>query len=149
HPLNTEVDDYITQRTESMMALFYLLTLYAAAWASNVRPKSDAAGNMAWVTRTWSGIAIVACALGMGSKESMVTAPVMVVLYDRVFVFDSMKKAVRARWPLYAGLAATWIVLVAVNWSGSRIHSAGFSTGVSVWTYLLNQSAMIVRYLRL
>ena len=28
-----------------------------------------------------------ACALGMGTKESMVTAPLMVVLYDRVFLF--------------------------------------------------------------
>ena len=130
HPLNTEVVDYVTQRTESMMALFYLTTLYAGA---TDRPL----------------LAILACALGMACKESMVTAPVMVMLYDRVFVFDSVKKALRARWPLYAGLAATWIVLAAVNWSGSRIHSAGFSTGISPWTYLLNQSVMIVRYLRL
>jgi tetratricopeptide (TPR) repeat protein len=130
HPLNTEVVDYITQRTESMMALFYLLTLYASAVNRPV-------------------LAIASCALGMACKESMVTAPVMVALYDRVFVFESVKKAIRARWPLYAGLTATWIVLAAVNWSGSRIHSAGFTTGVSVWTYLLNQSVMIVRYLRL
>jgi protein O-mannosyl-transferase len=30
HPLNTEVVTYVTQRTESMMAAFYLLTLYAS-----------------------------------------------------------------------------------------------------------------------
>jgi hypothetical protein len=30
HPLNTEVVTYVTQRTESMMALFYLLTVYAS-----------------------------------------------------------------------------------------------------------------------
>ena len=30
HPLQTEVVDYVTQRTESMMGFFYLLTLYAA-----------------------------------------------------------------------------------------------------------------------
>src|SRR5205814_5113750 len=30
HPLNSEVVDYAIQRTESMMGLFYLLTLYAA-----------------------------------------------------------------------------------------------------------------------
>jgi protein O-mannosyl-transferase len=29
HPLNSEVVSYVTQRSESMMALFYLLTLYA------------------------------------------------------------------------------------------------------------------------
>jgi len=130
HPLNTEVVDYVTQRTESLMALFYLLTLHASASAHPI-------------------LAVAACGLGMACKESMVTAPVMVMLYDRVFVFDSIKKALRARWPLYAGLAATWIVLVAVNWSGPRIHSSGFSTGMSPWTYLLNQTVMIVRYLRL
>src|SRR5262249_32979767 len=30
-----------------------------------------------------------------------------------------------------------------------RPHSAGFSAGISPWTYLLNQTVMIVRYLRL
>jgi hypothetical protein len=30
HPLNSEVVTYVTQRTESMMAFFYLLTLYAS-----------------------------------------------------------------------------------------------------------------------
>jgi hypothetical protein len=30
HPLNSEVVTYVTQRTESMMACFYLLTLYAS-----------------------------------------------------------------------------------------------------------------------
>ena len=175
HPLNTEVVDYVTQRTESMMALFYLLTMYASVRAVAVRLKPDTTGTVVPPVRlkpdttgvevrlkpdtrlvasgfsrtSWQAAAIVACALGMACKESMVTAPVMVMLYDRAFVFDSIKKALRERWPLYAGLAATWIVLAAVNRSGSRIHSAGFSTGISPWTYLLNQSVMIVRYLRL
>ena len=38
HPLNTEVVDYLTERTESMMALFYLLTLYASLRARWRRP---------------------------------------------------------------------------------------------------------------
>ena len=85
----------------------------------------------------------------MGCKETMVVAPLVVVLYDRAFVFDSWSAAFKRRWPLYAGLAATWIVLAALLWSGPRIHSAGFTSGVSPWTYLLNQTVMIVRYLRL
>jgi protein O-mannosyl-transferase len=85
----------------------------------------------------------------MACKESMVTAPVLVALYDRVFIFDSIKAAVKERWQLYAGLAFTWLVLALLVSSGPRIHSAGFSSGVSAWTYLLNQAVMIVRYLRL
>jgi Flp pilus assembly protein TadD len=129
HPLQSEVIDYVTQRTESMMGLFYLLSLYAAI-------------------RGWTAIAIAACALGMLTKESMVTAPVMVLLYDVVFVGGSLRRALRERWRRYAGLAATWAVLFMITATGPRWRSAGFSSGVSAWTYLLNQPPVIVDYLR-
>ena len=135
HPLQTEVVDYLTERTESVMALWFLLTVYAS-----VRGLGSAA---------WQAAAVAACALGMASKESMVTAPVIVVLYDWAFCFDSIRAACRARWTLYAGLALTWAMLAALIWSGPRSSSAGFSAGVSAWTYLLNQTVMITRYLRL
>ena len=137
HPLNTEAVNYVTQRTESMMGLFYLLTVYASIRAAATSP------------RGWPVVAVVACASGMACKESMVTAPLLVALYDRVFIFDSIKAAVKERWRLYAGLAFSWLVLALLISSGPRIHSAGFSSGVSAWTYLLNQAVMIVRYLRL
>jgi tetratricopeptide (TPR) repeat protein len=138
HPLNSEVVDYVTQRSESMMACFYLATVYAAARAvSSAR------------ARLWYGTAIVACGLGMLCKESMATAPAMVWLYDAVFVFGSLLIALRKRWPLYLGLAATWLILAAAIWSGPRTHSAGFSTNVDPWTYLLNQTVLITRYLSL
>ena len=138
HPLNTEVVDYVTERSESMMALCYLLTFYAGARAiGSPRP---------W---RWHAVAVTACAIGMACKESMVTAPVMLWLYDRTFVFRSFREALRERWPLYAGLAATWIVLAATVRSGPRMHSAGFSTAVNPWAYLLNQTLMIAHYLRL
>jgi len=138
HPLNSEVVDYVTERTESMMALFYLLTIYGSARAIG----SSHAG-------VWQGMAVVSCGMGMACKESMVTAPVMVVLYDRTFVFGSLTQAFRRRWRFYAGLAATWLALAALLQAGPRVHSAGFSAGVSPWTYALNQTVMIARYLRL
>jgi tetratricopeptide (TPR) repeat protein len=138
HPLNSETVDYLTQRTESMMALFYLLTLYAGIRALQSR-------HVAW----WNVAAVSACALGMACKESMVTAPIMMVLYDCVFAFASIRRAFERRWGLYTGLAATWIVLAALEWSGPRVHSAGFASGVGAWTYLLNQMVMIPRYLYL
>jgi tetratricopeptide (TPR) repeat protein len=137
HPLNSEVVNYLTQRTESMMALCYFLTMYAAIRSTSSRH----AGK-------WEAAAVTACALGMTCKESMVTAPLMVVLYDRTFVFDSLKASLRARWRLYAGLAATWLLLAILVWSGPRGQSAGFSNDVTAWTYLLNQAVMITQYLR-
>ena len=140
HPLNTEAVDYLTQRTESLMALFYLTTLYSA-----IRAAGDRASRWRWTVA-----AIAACALGMATKESMVTAPLVVVLYDRVFLFPSLREAVRKRAPLYIGLAATWLLLAALVWNGPRSQSAGFAAhDAHALTYLLNQAVMIVRYLRL
>ena len=99
--------------------------------------------------RRWRVLAVLSCALGMACKESMVTAPLMILVYDRVFLFGTLKETWQRRWRFYAALAATWIVLAALIWSGPRFRSAGFSSGVSAWTYLLNQTLMIVRYLRL
>jgi Flp pilus assembly protein TadD len=138
HPLQTEAVNYITQRTESTMALFYLLTLYAAIRALD-------AERPAW----WSAAAVAACALGMASKEVMVTAPATVLLYDTAFRTGSLRSTMRKRWPLYAGLAATWTVLLALTWSGPRAGSVGFAGSVGAWDYALNQAVALTRYFRL
>jgi protein O-mannosyl-transferase len=138
HPLQTESVSYLTERTESMMGLFYLLTLYCS-----VRAVSTARSGR------WQVASVVSCALGMACKESMVTAPAMVMLYDRVFLFESVKESWRSRWRLYLGLAVTWLELAALMSGGPRASSVGFSTGVTPWTYLLNQTVMIAHYLRL
>jgi tetratricopeptide (TPR) repeat protein len=138
HPLNTEVVDYLSQRTESMMAMFYLSTVYAGIRA--FESKRSAA---------WRAAAAVSCVLAVACKESAVTAPVVMAIYDRVFLFDSWKRAFRSRGSLYLGLAASWLVLIALSRSGPRSAVAGFSTGVPIWTYLLNQTVTITTYLRL
>ena len=138
HPLQTEVIGYLTQRTESMAGLFYLLTLYAAIRTME-QPSSSG----------WTAAAVLACGLGMASKETMATAPVAVLLYDAVFAAGSLSKALRDRAPLYAGLAFTWVLLAWLVADGPRWRSAGFSSGVSPSTYLLHQPAMILTYLKL
>jgi tetratricopeptide (TPR) repeat protein len=135
HPLQTEAVDYVTQRTELLMGLFYLLTLYATLRAREAR--------------RWQVAAVACCLLGMASKESMATAPLMILLFDGTFVFDSFASAWHARWRLYVALAGTWVLLAALMWEGPRSRSTGFSTGVTPWTYLLNQAQLIVHYLRL
>lgn len=136
HPLSSEVVYYVTQRTESLMALAYLLTIYFSVRAiDDHRPR-------------WTVAAVVSCAAGMLCKESMATAPVMVALIDRIVVFDSWRDAFRARARLYAGLAATWAVVLAVLLSTPRT-SVGFDAGTSTWVYLLNQARLVPRYFRL
>jgi len=136
HPLLSETVDYVTQRSESMMGLFFLLTLYAAIRARDPRR-----------SLRWAIVSIGSCALGMATKESMVVAPVAVVLYDLVFEFDSVRDAVTSRRFLYAGLAATWLELGVIMWRWPRSTVGGPTVGP--WTYLLNQAQMIARYLGL
>jgi tetratricopeptide (TPR) repeat protein len=135
HPLQTEAVDYVTQRTESMMGLFYLLTMYCSVRALEGRAPR------------WHVAAVLACAAGMACKESMVTAPVMVWLYDYVFASGIVLRRIR-RLRLYVGLATTWLVLAALMSSAPRT-TVGLETPVSPWTYLLNQAPILLTYLRL
>jgi tetratricopeptide (TPR) repeat protein len=100
-------------------------------------------------TNRWRAVAVLACALGMACKESMVTAPVIVALFDRLFRFDSFHQAWRVRRHLYIGLALTWLLLAALLATNPRPHSAGLSAGITPWLYLLNQPPVLIRYFKL
>lgn len=137
HPLQTEMIDYVTQRTESAMGLAYLFTLYAfIRGVTSNRPG------------VWYGLAIASCWLGALCKESIVTVPMMVLLYDGVFCAGDFREPFRRRAGLYIALAGSWLIVALVA-GGARSHSAGFSSGVSPWAYLLNQAPILVRYLKL
>jgi hypothetical protein len=143
HPLQTESVTYIIQRAESMMGLFYLLTLYCFIRGAASSP----------LPRLWHGLCIGACALGMASKEVMVSAPLMVMLYDRTFVSGSFREAWRRRWPLYLGLSATWILEVFLVVSAGTFSKASGVVqhvwGGTRWEYLLTEPGVILHYLRL
>ena len=137
HPLVSEVVDYVTQRTESLMGLFCLATLYGAIRAAE---SQHAVG--------WARFAIAACACGMLTKESMVVAPVLVAMYDRTFLYPSVREAVRRRGVLYVGLAATCVIAAAMVSSAPRLRAASAS-GVTPWVYAVNQPQVLSRYVRL
>lgn len=140
HPLQTESVTYLVQRVESLMGLFYLLTLYCFVRAV------DSAAH----ARAWSVAAFVACLLGMGCKEVMVTAPAVVWLYDRTFVSGTWRESWRRRRWFHLSLLSTWIPLgFLVAASGGRGGTAGFEAGLSAWRYALTQCEVIISYLRL
>jgi len=138
HPLQTESVTYVIQRAESLMGLFFLLTLYCG-----IR------GGQSAHPRAWFMAAVGACALGMGSKEVMVAAPLVMVLYDWMFIAGSLKASVRQRWGLYAGLAATWVLLGALLATSRPEQQTALVDGVTPWRYALTQFGVIVHYLRL
>jgi tetratricopeptide (TPR) repeat protein len=147
HPLQTESVTYLIQRAESLMGLFYLLTLYCTLRAATTASHSQA----------WAGLAVGCCALGMGSKEVMVTAPLVVLLYDRVFLAPSWREVLQRRWPLYAGLAATWLILIvpAQVALGARDDPSGgggvasSAPKLGPLMYALSEPGVLLHYLRL
>jgi tetratricopeptide (TPR) repeat protein len=140
HPLQTESVAYVVQRAESLMGLFYLLMLYAFVRLSE--PGARRGG--------WAALSLAACLLGMGTKEVMATAPLMVLLYDRAFVSGSFREAWRTRKGLFLSYGACWLPLAfLVAGTAGRGGSAGFGSGVPWWAYLLTQCTAVLRYLRL
>ena len=139
HPLQTESVTCVIQRTELLVGVFYLLTLYSFTRATAER------------SPLWPALAIAACFAGMASKEVMVSAPLIVLLYDRTFVAGSFAEAWRRRRGIYLGLAASWLLLgfLVAGAGGARGEAAGFSVGVTWWSYALKQCEAIVLYLRL
>ena len=127
HPLQTGSVTYIVQRVESLMGLLYLATLYCAIRALHATPR----GRI-----VWTGASILACALGMGTKEVMATAPLMVVLWDRQFAPGSHRTA--ARRTLYISLACTWVILLVLVTGGHRSSAVGFGfPDWPWWRYLM------------
>ncbi len=143
HPLQTEAVTYVVQRAESLMGLFYLLTLYFFIRHAEAKSSSHLSG--------WGALSLLACVLGMGTKEVMVSAPVMLLVYDRTFFAGGFRKAWNAQRAFYLGLAATWIVLLLclMRGGGNRGGSIGLGVGVSPWTYGLTQFEAVGRYMLL
>jgi tetratricopeptide (TPR) repeat protein len=157
HPLLTESVIYITQRTEIMMGMFYLATLYCsmryrATSAHEATERDQQRRTAQYSSRAryaWLSAAVIACLCGMGSKEVMVSAPLIVLLFDRTFISGSLAGALRKSWPLYAGLAATWLPLVYLNLQTPHRDAAGFAFGVTGLEWWFTQSRVLFMYLKL
>ena len=143
HPLNSEAVVYVTQRTELLFAFFLLGTLACFTRGSDVLAVRRT------VATGWFAASVAACALGMATKEVMVVAPLLVLLYDRAVLSGTFLASLRRHGLVYLGLAATWAVLAAIVSTNVRAGSAGFNETISPWTYLLTQAGVVVHYLRL
>ncbi len=146
HPLNTQSVTYLIQRGESLMGLLYFLCAYTLLRGSqSPRP---------W---RWFAITIAACAGGMAAKAVMVTAPVVLLCFDRMFLASSWRELFRRRAVLHGALMLTWTVLVmcgvaqaVLQTSAKAGANVGFAYhGISPVEYAMTQPGVILHYLRL
>ncbi|HWA10348.1 MAG TPA: tetratricopeptide repeat protein [Opitutaceae bacterium] len=140
HPLQTEAVTYVIQRAESLMGLFFLLTLYGF-----VRSVETERGGK------WQAVAVGSCLLGVATKELTALAPIVVFLYDRTFVSGSFREAWRRHRWRHLSLLATWLPLfwLLLSTGGDRGGSFQLTDG-RVWVgHALTQFEAVTRYLGL
>ncbi|MBS0664477.1 MAG: tetratricopeptide repeat protein [Verrucomicrobia bacterium] len=137
HPVQTAAVTYISQRSEVMMGLFYLLALYAYL-------RSTEAGRYL----AWGAIAVASALLGVMSKEAALTLPFSALLFDRTFLSGSFSEAWRKRRGLLVALTSTWIITV-LQLSTLKDHGVGVGPGQSPFRYLASECEVIIRYVGL
>jgi protein O-mannosyl-transferase len=139
HPLQTESVTYVIQRAESLMGLFYFLSIYGFIRYSE--------GSKHYI---WEGVALVALFLGVGTKEVMVSAPFFILFYDRALISGTFKEAFNTHRRYYAFAAISLVLLaVLVLKTGTRNHTSGFGIGIGVWQYWQTQFQAVTHYLYL
>ena len=141
HPLQTQSVAYIVQRAESLAGFFYLLTLYAFIRYCELP-----------LDKRWQWAAIISCLLGITTKEVAVSAPIVIFLYDRVFLSNSFREIFRKRKRVYLGLLFSWLMLgiLLVTMKPEVVPTAGFNfVGISPVQYALTQCQVIPHYLKL
>ncbi len=147
HPLQTQSVTYIVQRSESIMGLCFLLTLYGVIL-----------GHSAKSPWCWYAMSLLACAIGMGTKVVLVAAPVVVICYDALFLSASWADSFKRRGWFYAALIG--VIVFALFWTGllnSILNpnpgyevTVGFGVkNASPITYLATQAGVILYYTRL
>ena len=134
HPLATSAVHYVIQRMELIVGFGFLLMCWAQ-WRS-----LDAAHP-----RRWLGLAVFACLIGMGGKETMALAPILAVLLDRCATGWTWREQWHQRGFYYGLLATTWV------WPVTRLmkFSADGVFGSDLefrWRYFLTVAEGVVRH---
>lgn len=141
HPLQTQSVTYITQRCESLMSLCYLMCLYGVLRGS---PSSK--------PRRWYTLTVLSFLIGVATKEVMITAPITVLLFDRIFLSKSWRSVFQSRWPLYSGflIGILWLISEVLRSSFARVErEMAAGRHATSWEYLLTQPDVLLRYLKL
>jgi tetratricopeptide (TPR) repeat protein len=152
HPVNTEAVDYIWARSSVLAAGFYLLSFYCFLRGPLDERNS---GKISWYL---AGLA--SFALGLGTKATLATLPVMLLLYEALFINHRLQDPLKLYWrqpkrlkkylPIIAALIA-YVVFRFVFLSGffRRVAFSSGESGITAATYLPTQLRAWVYYIRL
>ncbi len=171
HPLHTQAVTYVIQRSESMMGLCVLLSLYALHRLAQSRQQGDSRARRC----VWAAAVVAPVLVGLGCKQVIVVAPLLTLLYDRVFLSRRWREVFAARGLVHVAVALVVLPLLLTHlpmtgpviaravqrWSAplpelsagdqsTQAPSAGFDmTDLTPAQYAISQPAVLLHYLRL
>ena len=151
HPMQTESVTYIVQRFTSLGTLFLLLTVHL-----HLRTVGEPRRWVRVAARTGS---VASLLLGMGTKEFLVTAPLLLVLADVLVLGSPLRTVLRRAWPHLLLLPVLPAMVILTSWAQTG-GDASLGTALNVAApigsppefarqYALTQPGVILAYLRL
>lgn len=150
HPLQLESAVYIIQRATSLCTFFYLLGLVCHF-------KANQCGSDRWLSAGWRAASVAGVFAAMLSKESAVTAPVLAVLLDVLFLGTTVRAALKDAAGLLLLLPYLPLMLLKVSAAQAGEASAGKALNIAhsnpdplyALHYLMSQAEVWWRYLKL
>lgn len=139
HPLQTAAVIYVVQRAEILAGIGILLGMHGFLRAQDSpRP------------RGWLVLSVLGCLAGVLAKEVAIVAPILILLFDWMFVGRGFRTIRHRRGVYFACLAAVGAVQgILTHTTRGRGGTAGFDTPVGVLDYAMTQAGGILHYIRL
>lgn len=139
HPINTEVVTYISHRSDSLGAFFYLISIL---FFINTFEKK----------KSFYPFSLVCFVLSLASKEISVTLPAILLIIDYIFLSDfKLEKTFRKK---YYHLPFWLLFTVFIGFQRFYFGEVGYLTKITFetwtnYTYFITQPFVILNYLKL
>jgi tetratricopeptide (TPR) repeat protein len=140
HPIQTEAVTYVSERSELLSKLAYL-----CGFLFFVRTDPQKIGFLASLP------VMFFLALGLGFKETAITLPLGIALYDFIFLSHGEVRQMLQRWRFYAGMALIGAAGTYVFADVLRrpIEQVGLPGTLRPLYYFLTEIRVTARYMRL
>jgi tetratricopeptide (TPR) repeat protein len=150
HPIQTQAVTYIAQRFASLATLFFLMSLVAYVW-SRIRGATNPSNHQSLI---WYGVSLLSAVLAMKTKEIAFTLPVVIALYEFLFLEGAIKKRILRLMPLLLTMIIIPLNLLGTAKPlGDMLGEIGevtkLQTTASRGEYLVTEFTVIATYLRL
>jgi Tfp pilus assembly protein PilF len=145
HPVQTQAVTYIVQRAASMAALFYLASL--VFYVKSKLLQTDKAGLS--LAKFYYICSLLTAIMAMFTKETAITLPLMILLYEFSFLKTGKNIDWRRLFPFLLTICIIPLTMLLTESGPARLQQLRNEPGISPIHYLLTQFRVMVTYIRL